>query len=171
MRKEEKTNPNSQDWIALIFRAAASKGSMSCGTQEDVRLFVYPFIPPSFSRVKSQPQCSNLSLEAQIPALRLKSRPWDSNPSLKAQIPALRLKSQLQGWFPSLEAQIQAWRLKFQPQRQIPASKPNSSLKVKSQPQGLDLSFEAQILALQSLLSRSPLVFYRTLSPFGPLPC
>ena len=51
---------------------------------------------------------------AQIPASRLKSQPPCSNPSLQALIPASRLNSHSPGQNPSLEAQIPVSRLKFQ---------------------------------------------------------
>ena len=96
-----------------------------------IHSFVYPFVCPPLpaSMVKSQPQTSNPSLEAQTPALRLKSQPQGSNPSFKAQIPtsrpspSRRLKSKPGGSNSSLKT-------KFQPQGQIPA------LKLKSQLQG-----------------------------------
>ena len=85
--------------------------------------------------LKSQPQGSNPSHEAQILALWLKSQPRGSNPSLETQIPASRLKSQPQGSNPSLEARVLASNLSFE--AQIPA------LKLKSNLPGSDSSLEA----------------------------
>ena len=71
--------------------AAAPKGTMSCRTQGDFRSFVRACVrtcvPPletqiSASRLKSQPQGSNPSLEGSNPNLK------SSNPGLEAQIPA-----------------------------------------------------------------------------------
>ena len=45
------------------------------------------------SKLKSQPQCPDLSLEAQIQASGPKSQPQGPNPSHKALIPAYRPKS------------------------------------------------------------------------------
>ena len=67
------------------------------------------------SRLQSQPRGSNTSLKALILASRLQSQPWSSNPSLKALILALWLKSQPCGSNPSHEAQIPASWLKSLP--------------------------------------------------------
>ena len=128
------------------------------------------------SRLKSQPQGSNISLKALIPVSRLKSQPGGSNPSLEAQIPALRLKSQPRGSNPSLEAQISALRLKSQPQGSNPSLKAQiPASRLRSQPQALNPSLMLKSAhtdgQTNERTNKSHPVFYRTSSPSGPLPC
>ena len=128
------------------------------------------------SRIKSQPWCSNSSLEAQIPALgsnpsfkalipalklkfqshglKLKSQPWSSNPSVKGQTPSLRLKSKPLGSSPSLKAQIPKSRLKSQPWNS--SSSPNVQIIAsmpKSKPSICHWLIQGRCLSLYHILT------------------
>ena len=105
--------------LSHIWRIFSSSSFLGSGPEgaDDLCFHTGEISPPSStypppSRPKSQPPGSNLSLEAQIPALRLKSLPQGSNLSLEAQIPALRFKSLPRGSNLSLVAQIPASKLK-----------------------------------------------------------